>query len=42
MTRRRHMVCMEEMRSVYGFLMGRAEGTDHLEGIGIDGRATLK
>lgn len=35
------MVCMEEMRNVYRFLMGRAEGTDHLEGICLDGKVIL-
>ena len=36
------MVCMGEMKNVYRFLMGRAEGRDHLAGICLDGRLILK
>jgi hypothetical protein len=42
MTWRGHMVCLEEMRNVYGFLMGRVEGRDRLVGISIDGRVIIK
>jgi hypothetical protein len=33
----RHVACMGQMRNAYGLLVGRPEGKNHLEDLGIDG-----
>jgi hypothetical protein len=35
-------VCMREMRNMFRILIGKTEGKNHLEDIGIDGRIILK
>jgi hypothetical protein len=37
-----HVARMEEGRSVYRFLVGRPEGKNHWEDLGVDGRITLR
>jgi hypothetical protein len=36
------VACMGEMRDVYGVLVGKPEGKNHLEDPGVDGRIILK
>jgi len=37
-----HVACNGERRGVYRVLVGKPEGTDHLEDPGIDGRILLR
>jgi hypothetical protein len=36
-----HVVCMEEIRNACNILVGKLEGKNHLEDLGIDGRVIL-
>jgi hypothetical protein len=38
----RHVACMGEWRGVYRVLVGRPEGKNHWEDLGVDGRITLR
>jgi hypothetical protein len=37
-----HVACMGEIRNAYNILVGKPEGTDHSEDLGIDGKITLQ
>jgi hypothetical protein len=37
-----HVACMEERRCVYRVLVGKPEGQNHLEDLGVDRRIILK
>jgi len=37
-----HVACMEERRGVYRVLVGKPEGKNHLEDLGVDRRIILK
>ena len=36
------MACMGEGRSAYGCLVGRPDGKNHFEDLGVDGRIILR
>jgi hypothetical protein len=36
------VACMGEVRGAYNILVGRPEGGDHLEDLGVDWRITLR
>jgi len=37
-----HVACMGERRGVYGVLVGKPEGREHLGDTGVDGRIILR
>jgi hypothetical protein len=37
-----HVLCVGDMRHVYKILIGKPEGKNHLDGLGICGRIILK
>jgi len=37
-----HVVCVGDRRGLYGVLVGRPEGNNQLEDLGVDGRIILK
>lgn len=40
--RERHLESTNEIRNVYRILVGNLNGRGHLEGLGVDGKVTLK
>jgi hypothetical protein len=37
-----HVTCIGDMKNTYKFLVGKPEGKNHLESLGVNGRIILK